>query len=79
MNNETPIASKPTKFGPEEEAWLDGYIDELLVSSNLILWKPAFRSMSDTYLCRPSSPRYRRVSLSWYWYSLVRLFTGMMF
>ncbi len=30
MNNETPIASKPMKFGPEEEAWLDGYIDELL-------------------------------------------------
>ncbi len=30
VNNETPIASKAMKFGPEEEAWLDGYIDELL-------------------------------------------------
>jgi hypothetical protein len=30
VNNLTPIESKPMKLGPEEEKWLDNYLDELL-------------------------------------------------
>ena len=30
VSNETPIASKPMRLSPKEEAWLEGYLKELL-------------------------------------------------
>ena len=30
VNNEAPISSKPMRFNAREEAWLEGYIKELL-------------------------------------------------
>ena len=30
LTNETPITTKPMRFRPEEEAWLDAHLDELM-------------------------------------------------
>jgi hypothetical protein len=30
VSNETPIYSKPMRLSPKEEAWLEGYLKELL-------------------------------------------------
>ena len=30
VSNETPISSKPMRLSPKEEAWLEGYLNELL-------------------------------------------------
>lgn len=40
VNNKTPISSKPMKLGPEEEKWLDGYIDELLKKGVILPIEP---------------------------------------